>query len=429
MVHDLFQQKDNNFVFVVCGASKHIQTLNYSLGHLKHFSQTNIIVVTDLSRNDGVIEHENIVNVETPTEFDHHQASIYLKTRLHKIVDLNNRYCYLDTDVVAVDEKVDELFDHQIEPIIFSTDHCPVIEFSANAINCNCSKMADIRRQKFEELAGEYVEVEKAHNKKYKPSDPEVYKDYLKLKQVLLDYERDYAWFTKTHTSIQFILSHLLPSKFNFVNYLLNNGGFVWKDEERKIYDSKGNLLYDDREPYPSYYKYIERISGFRWDSVNKIWLNDDGYYLYSERCSHLLQEIERKFNITIDNSWQHWNGGVFLFNASSVEFMDTWHDYTMQIFEDDNWKTRDQGTLIATAWKFGLQNQKTLPIEFNFLADYGNEKLKFMKDKGFSYNGFASFTQPHFLHVYHHFGDKNWEVWKYVEDIIYNQENLHVSE
>jgi hypothetical protein len=47
---------------------------------------------------------------------------------------------------------------------------------------------------------------------------------------------------------------------------------------------------------------------------------------------------------------WQHWNGGVFLFDDSSVEFLSSWHEKTvMRIFDLPNWKTRDQGTLIAT--------------------------------------------------------------------------------
>ncbi|MGM0650481.1 MAG: hypothetical protein ACQES1_08250, partial [Bacteroidota bacterium] len=74
----------NHFVFVVCGSKEHIDKLNFSLKFLKHFSNKNIIVVTDLSRNEAKINHDNILDVSTPEYYNNHKASIYLKTSLHK---------------------------------------------------------------------------------------------------------------------------------------------------------------------------------------------------------------------------------------------------------------------------------------------------------------------------------------------------------
>jgi lipopolysaccharide biosynthesis glycosyltransferase len=49
------------------------------------------------------------------------------------------------------------------------------------------------------------------------------------------------------------------------------------------------------------------------------------------------------------------------------------------------------------------LQDLKTLPIEFNFLADYNHETLDY-QDKE---------IKPCFLHIYHHWGNKEWDVWR----------------
>ena len=73
----------NKFVFVVCGGCEHIETLHYSLQFLKKFSANEIIVVTDAARNEVPVQHDNVIQVDTPTHFNHHQASIYLKVGLN----------------------------------------------------------------------------------------------------------------------------------------------------------------------------------------------------------------------------------------------------------------------------------------------------------------------------------------------------------
>ncbi|MBI4645034.1 MAG: hypothetical protein HY738_00175, partial [Bacteroidia bacterium] len=130
--------KKNVFVFVVCGKDIHINTLNFSINYLRHFTANEIIVVTDIHRNAISIEHPNILNIQTPKEFDNHQASIFLKTRLHEILPQGNNYCYLDSDVIAISHKVDEIFEYLPEPVIFASDHCRLNHFSPYAINCNC---------------------------------------------------------------------------------------------------------------------------------------------------------------------------------------------------------------------------------------------------------------------------------------------------
>ena len=81
------RQKDI-FVFAVCGADEHIHTVNLAIRYLQQYSDNEILVVTDLNRNSAAIQHPNVLDVPTPEQYDHHQASLYLKTRLHRIVDM-----------------------------------------------------------------------------------------------------------------------------------------------------------------------------------------------------------------------------------------------------------------------------------------------------------------------------------------------------
>ena len=71
--------------------------------------------------------------------------------------------------------------------------------------------------------------------------------------------------------------------------------------------------------------------------------------------CDHLRRAILGKFGVAVpDGHWNHWNGGLFLFSGESVEFAGLWHDYTLLALEDPYWEVRDQGTLVAAAWRLG---------------------------------------------------------------------------
>lgn len=422
--------RKNIFVFVVCGADNHIRTLNYSLGHLRHFSKNEILVVTDSSRNTLEIGHANVLDISTPTELSHHQASIYLKVGLHKFVDMTHQYCYLDSDVVAVNEDVDTIFYHPVEPIAFAADHCTMRQFSPTAIKCPCIENRQKDIDLLKQLEASYLKLERkfhedlrSFNDQYIPSDPKGFENYKKLKDIIQEYSEGYRWFLKTPPAFQFILARFKPGTYNFEKFLQSKGDYFWNDKNKQAFDSAGNLLYDARaEPpqHPSYYHHIKSNSPFIWSEINTYWLNQKGEDIYSvANCTHLEEQLAEKFEVTVNSTWQHWNGGVFLFNSASTEFMDKWFDKTMKIFEDAYWKTRDQGTLIATVWEMGLQEAGTLPQEFNFLADRKNLHLKFKEKKGFSFDDFLTCITPSFIHVYHDFGITGWDVWDYIDSTI----------
>ena len=140
--------------------------------------------------------------------------------------------------------------------------------------------------------------------------------------------------------------------------------------------------------------------------------------------CDHLRESILAKFAIEVnDPNWQHWNGGVYLFDSESTDFLDTWHNFTRAIFDDPGWKTRDQGTLVATVWKFGLESQPTLDRKFNCIVDpmwrvadsarAGTTPSSYAVDSSYSLNGGPG-THPYLLHFINGgvgaVGWKNWD-------------------
>jgi len=390
---------ENIFVYVVCGDDEHIDTINFSLKYLKHFSKNKIVVVTDLSRNNKPIAHDEIINIETPKQFNHHQASIYLKTGLHKFLDLKNNYCYIDTDVIAIDKDVDTVFSHFESPVTFASDHCTLLEFSPYAVNCDCNAVKKGKYKKLDKLQLKYNPNLSITDPFLQQKSKELMKTFYILKRHIFPYA-------------VLIFKYFVSGRLFHLNKIFHF------DKKKKIwYYSDGRpVLYGIK----GYYKKIEKESFFKWDKSKQIWLDDTNENAYIAFCNHLTEKIKSKFNIDVaEKNWRHWNGGVFLFNKDSVSFLDAWHDMTMTIFEDPDWKTRDQGTLIATVWKFSLQKHNRLPEIFNFIADYYKENITFEKGKGFSTDKFKTTIKPRFIHVYHEFGRNGWDVWDAIEDII----------
>lgn len=352
----------NIFVFVVCGAQEHIDTLHFSLKALKHYSKNRIIVLTDSSRNEIPIEHNDIIDIKTPTEFDHHQASIYLKTGIYKFVPKGNNYCYLDTDIIALNQQVDDIFKEYVSPITFAPDHCVLNKFSSYAINCGCHSRWLSDRAKFDEMISMV--------KKY---GLEGQSEELKAKRQELEHHFEIInknFLLKIKTAIRFGFSY--P-----IFYLNNNFCF---DKKKKVWlDQDGNIL---MYHIKLNYKKIKKETGLSYSFVTQRWTNEQGEDIWEDKCPHLVEYIDEKFNIKVrQQEWQHWNGGVFLFNDSSHHFLEAWFTKTMEIFKDSKWKTRDQGTLIATAWEFKLQNHSTLSRAWNLIADYHNPYLKWVEN------------------------------------------------
>ncbi|MDB5281927.1 MAG: hypothetical protein JWO06_1002 [Bacteroidota bacterium] len=383
----------NKFVFVVCGAREHIDTLHFSMQYLQQHSVNDIIVVTDSSRNEIPVEHSNVVDIETPKEFNHHQASIYLKVGLNKFLPKGFSYCYLDTDVIALTNECDEIFNYKKGPITFAADHCPMPEFSPYAVKCGCAEENQKQKQELESLI---VKYDPALN-----GDPVAVK---KKEETLAKFEAiKKNWFRNLSVKLRFNLARK--------QFVL---------DEDTIYDRATGIWHDrnGRNIFvtPNMEEEVMKHSIYRWDAEQKIWLDQYGKNVYSLKCDHLKEYIGDLWRINVaDKNFRHWNGGVFLFDDDSEEFLNTWFDKTMQIFKLPQWRTRDQGTLIATVWQLNLQDNPVLPAKFNFIADHDNQRLKMDKEGNFSLDDFTTSIRPVFIHIFHSFGKTGWPVWDYV--------------
>jgi hypothetical protein len=144
--------------------------------------------------------------------------------------------------------------------------------------------------------------------------------------------------------------------------------------------------------------------------------------------CDHLRRAILEKFAVMVpDAKWNHWNGGLFLFTGESAELARLWHDYTLLALEDPYWEVRDQGTLVAAAWRLGLASHATLPVRFNRIVDrfHGHHEAHraglsvadYRVDTGYSLD---DEPPPAFLHFINGgVGVRGWKSWDDVEALL----------
>lgn len=435
------------FVFVVCGEDVHIHTLNYALPLLRRFSRRGAIVVTDLSRNAIPIEHDVVIDVEAPRHLTNHEAAIYLKTSLHRHLDMDGLYCYLDTDVLAISPEVDGVFKHFHPPVTFCTDHCRMPMFSPSCVYHPGTEALLEEQRELDKLRARFLELERAHQQaaglhyerikqikeafnRARPRHSRGFSSYYSLggkakllaskllfkalywgcflaALPLLPFRKGLFedWFEQLHQAV-------FNAPFHFQHFA-RRYRYRYDPKEQLWYDAAGKLVFDDNVLV----KAIEQHSEFRWDRAQFYWKNQSGRRVSWPQSDALRQLIRQKFGVAIpQKNWQHWNGGVFLFDKRSIPFLEQWRAWCLDIFEDPLWKTRDQGALIATAWKFGLQDHPTLPIEYNFIADYYHPRIQYLGDFAFQFHGSGRVIRPFFLHIYHHFGDRSWGLWLDVE-------------
>lgn len=387
----------NKFVFVVCGAKEHVDTLHFSLSMLQRFSSNEIIVVTDTKRNEIPVSYTNVIDFDTPSNLDHHQASIYLKTSLHKILPVGPLYCYLDTDVIAVNSSVDEIFAQKQGVITFAPDHSKMHQFSPYAVNCGCLTRNRAEWNELKQILNRYNNV------------PQVTDSKLLLKQQSLKQRFELAKRNPVGL-LSTAARYILP-----IQRMMFDDFAVYDKRSRIWYDLEGNVIMYDESP--DVIKQIEVNTKWRWSAIKRRWISPNGENIHELSCQHLREKIQTKFDVIIDkHHWQHWNGGVFLFDESSHIFMRLWHQRTMKIFKDPEWKTRDQGTLIATVWQLGLQNSFTLSKKYNFIADPSNPRLMLSDDKRYiTDDAFVTQHEPAFMHIFNQFGDVNWWVWQWI--------------
>ena len=307
-------------------------------------------------------------------------------------------YCYLDTDVIALSNECDDVFNYKKGIVTFAADHCRMPAFSPNAVKCNCA-------EKNKKDVAELEALMEKHDPARKLKDPVMEK---KKRALLNKFE-----IIKQNKFDYFLLA------LRFLTTLKK-----FKLDEDTFYD-RWKKLWIDREgrviitPAENMFKDIEKNSRWRWNSITRRWYGPGVKDVFNIECEHLPQYIFNRFGVDVkDKNFQHWNGGVFLFDDASHNFLEAWFAKTMQIFDYPDWMTRDQGTLIATVWEFGLQNNPVLPKKFNFIADYTSHRVMMDKRGNFSDDAFKTKLKPALIHIYHNFGMHGWDIWDYVEQL-----------
>lgn len=277
------------FVFAVIG-DDHVRRVNLALSYLKRFSRNDIVVVK--GRSGIMPAHDQVIEAELPVSLQNAEASILLKTNLLGVLgSARDSFCYLDSDVIAVNDAVDTIFNYKTGPVTFAQDNVSIDMFSRHAVNCQCP------------------------------------------------------------------------------------------------------------------------------DST----------------CPHLREEILCTLGVDVGYcDWKLWNGGVFLFDHESAHFLTLWHTFTRLILKDPFWRRRDQGTLAAAVWKFGLQDQPTLPRIFNLIVDrFWGVPLAFRSILAparfhvwneYSLTGEAGRVRPSFIHfVNGGIGKVGWRNWDEVAALLNN--------
>ncbi len=376
----------NAFVFALCGAREHIDYLHIALKALKRRTTLPIYVVTDCSRNEIPIEHNCVIDVCTPKEYTHHQAAIFLKTSIHRYINIEDHiFCYLDTDVIAVGEKVEAIFKEFKSPISFAKDHCVLNEFSSYAVHCDCRKTADIFNKAFMECIDDLDEFSLLHDCTIKKNRISFFNFIERSKSTVTRY-------------LKYRIKFFLPfRKIYFAdNIILDRQLRCWVDNFGNPYMRLVSM------------KQVACSLNLKWNFIFQRLETKDGKNIWRYPCNHLKEAIKDKFNVPIQNDkWHHYNGGVFLFSNESIEFLEAWHKFTLAIFEDRYWKVRDQGTLIATTWLFNLQKHSTLPSKWNCIVDDSNPQSIPVKIKA------------ELLHIFNRIGDDSWFFWQRIKHLI----------
>jgi 4-hydroxybenzoate polyprenyltransferase len=137
-------------------------------------------------------------------------------------------------------------------------------------------------------------------------------------------------------------------------------------------------------------------------------------------RCGHLREQLEVRWGIEVPGRWLHWNGGVFVFGPEARPILAMWQERAVASFDWPEWRTRDQGALIATVWSLGLEDLPRLPRRFNLIADFQNPDLSFDPDLGWAHHPDGPWIQPVFLHLYTSpLHEAGWEFGRDTEQVL----------
>jgi hypothetical protein len=192
--------------------------------------------------------------------------------------------------------------------------------FSPYAVNCNCFEQNKQDIEEIKELEEKYTNTLRVSNPVMIEKQERLFKEFNQIKKNKWSY---------LLISLRFLTT--------FKVFKLNEDTFYhrWK---KYWFDKNGEVILYDRPR--NFHRLIEQNSKWRWNFIKQRWISTDGVDVFVLACNHLTDFIKEKFGVTVkEKNWQHWNGGVFLFDDSSTSFLDEWHKKSLAIFDDPKWK------------------------------------------------------------------------------------------
>lgn len=126
------------FVLIGCG-DRYVARVNLALHYLKKATRTEIVVLR--AKSGVVVDHDQVIDCLPPSQFTNAQASVSLKTNVHRLLgDVPGHSCYLDSDVIPVRPLIDQIFQHHHGEISFARDHVDIDTLSKHIVSCHCIK-------------------------------------------------------------------------------------------------------------------------------------------------------------------------------------------------------------------------------------------------------------------------------------------------
>jgi glycosyltransferase involved in cell wall biosynthesis len=125
------------FVLLACG-DRYVDRVNAALRYLKRATRHDIVVLR--SRSLSAVNHDQIIECAPPNHFTDREACVSLKTNVHRILgNLSRSWCYLDSDIIVLNSRVDRVFDHLHGEVAFARDHVNIDALSQHIVKCGCA--------------------------------------------------------------------------------------------------------------------------------------------------------------------------------------------------------------------------------------------------------------------------------------------------
>lgn len=406
------------FVFCVVGGEEQLSRLRWALAALRPRTEAEIVLVSDRRRTPGSLPELPCLDLPAPAGLSDRAAVIWLKTRLADLFP-EGTSCYLDTDLEARGRSVDRVFEHFHEPVMFASDltspGASLRSFSRHAVRCACHtegerlerfaagvedltrfharRAAELARLADEtlyrapvfrgrrrlgrwgrwwrgEASGRSPDGAIAWRQRFAGGLPVEIRWRFAGESWELVRRGDVQWWQHpSGAQLAWHLPHLPETQAAWQpeGDRADAGDGYWESPSgesfRRLPSPAGEELhwYADGRPRRRWEPDAGHPHGGRWLDAAGCDLGE---------CDHLAELLERELGVAVPRrDWVPWNGGLFLFSGDSRELLHAWWRDCEQLWQAPEAIERDQGALVATAWRLGLADHPRLPQPFNWIV------------------------------------------------------------